>query len=139
MDKLGICNLACAEIAAQSIASLNESSMSADECNRQFDACFKELLEWSDWWFAKRRTVLAQVENDRPQEWAFAYALPANCATPLVIGSRPARMRNNVVFPQPLGPTTEMNSPARISRLTFVSALTISPDRDFKRFSRLPM
>src|SRR5215831_15860834 len=30
---------------------------------------------------------------------------------PAVAGSRPAMMRKNVVLPQPLGPTSEMNSP----------------------------
>lgn len=85
MDKLGICNLACAEIAAGSIASLDESSVSAAECNRQFDPCLTELLEWSDWWFAKTRATLAEIANDRLDEWTYAYALPTDCATPLML------------------------------------------------------
>lgn len=85
MDKLGICNLACSEIGADIIASLNEASVSAQQCNQQFDQCFKELLEWADWWFARRRTVLAEVPNDRPAEWTYAYQIPTDCATPLLI------------------------------------------------------
>src|SRR5476651_49697 len=41
-------------------------------------------------------------------------ARPSSKILPDVAGSRPARMRNNVVLPQPLGPTNEMNSPRSI-------------------------
>ncbi len=50
--------------------------------------------------------------------------------------SRPARMRSSVVLPQPLGPTTEMNSLSPMSTLTSDSATTISPDRDENRFPK---
>ncbi len=42
---------------------------------------------------------------------------PAHSATPDVACSSPARIRNSVVLPQPIDPTTERNSPSRISRI----------------------
>src|SRR5580698_8377995 len=38
-------------------------------------------------------------------------ARPSSRTSPALACSRPATMRKNVVLPQPLGPTTEMNSP----------------------------
>src|SRR3984957_4594669 len=42
---------------------------------------------------------------------------PSSSTSPDEARSRPATMRKNVVLPQPLGPTTEMNSPRSTSRL----------------------
>src|SRR6202000_814688 len=64
---------------------------------------------------------------------------PSHWMTPEDAFSRPARIRSSVVLPQPLGPTTEMNSFSRMSRLTFVNALTVSPERVLNRFSRPAM
>src|SRR5580704_13328022 len=61
--------------------------------------------------------------------------LPAMVALPPVGASSPARMRSSVVLPQPLGPTTEMNSPSATDRLTLDSATTPSPERDENRLS----
>ncbi len=44
---------------------------------------------------------------------------PSTFTVPDVTEVRPARMRSNVVFPHPLGPTTETNSFSLMSRLTF--------------------
>ena len=43
---------------------------------------------------------------------------------PLLAGSRPARIFSSVVLPQPLGPTTVMNSPSRIENSISDSACT---------------
>src|SRR5262252_1218436 len=50
---------------------------------------------------------------------------------PAVAGSRPAMMRRNVVLPQPLGPTSEMNSPGATARSMARNASSAS-----KRLSR---
>ena len=39
-------------------------------------------------------------------------SMPSSRILPLVGGSKPATMRSVVVFPQPLGPSSEKNSPA---------------------------
>src|ERR1700724_4374623 len=58
-------------------------------------------------------------------------ARPSSSTSPAEACSRPATMRKNVVFPQPLGPTTEMNSPRSTLRLMPRSA-SRSPN-DFDR------
>jgi hypothetical protein len=42
---------------------------------------------------------------------------PAIFADPEVLGIKPARIFKRVVFPQPDGPTTDMNSPCLIEKL----------------------
>src|SRR5207244_13509813 len=45
---------------------------------------------------------------------------------PDVAGSSPATLRRNVVLPQPLGPTTAMNSPRSTATSILVSASSLS-------------
>ena len=79
------CNKALARIRASKIASLNEDSLSAQECRRFYPEVISEMLEGPhDWSFANRREVLAQLgTNDREAEWVYAYALPANLGSPI--------------------------------------------------------
>lgn len=82
---LSICNMALAEIGADTIASLDESSVSARECNRVFNQCIEEMLEWSEWQTAIKRATLAEVANDRFDEWNYAFALPADLGTAILV------------------------------------------------------
>src|ERR1044071_9333248 len=50
--------------------------------------------------------------------------------SPLVASSRPAAMRSTVVFPEPDGPTTTMNSPSAISRSS-ESTTFVPPGKSF--------
>src|SRR5580693_6989145 len=59
-------------------------------------------------------------------------ARPSSSTSPALACSRPATMRRNVVLPQPLGPTTEMNSPRSTARLMPRSA-SRSPNDLLKR------
>src|SRR5690349_15085073 len=52
--------------------------------------------------------------------------LPSIVTRPAVAGSRPAMMRRKVVLPQPLGPTSEMNSPGATERSIARSASSVS-------------
>lgn len=86
-SSLQIANEALAECACGSIASFDENSLEANEVNRFFDLVFAELLDWTEWSFARRYVVLAEVTNDRAAEWNYCYALPTDCAAPLKIRS----------------------------------------------------
>lgn len=77
---ISICNVALAEVGADSIASLDEESVGARECRRAFDDAVADLLARSDWGFKTRRLNAAGVPNDRPAEWSYAYAMPADAA-----------------------------------------------------------
>src|SRR5580700_2349174 len=50
-------------------------------------------------------------------------ARPSSSTSPADACSRPATMRRNVVLPQPLGPTTEMNSPRATASLAVMLVL----------------
>jgi hypothetical protein len=80
------CNLALGELRAPPIADIAEDTTEARECARYYPQCLAILLERHDWSFANRRATLAQLgTNDRSSEWAYAYALPSDCAKPLRI------------------------------------------------------
>jgi len=83
--QIDICNQAVALLPAAPMASLDEASLEARECRRFYPQVVREMLEGPhDWSFANRRVALAAMAtNDRPSEWAFAYAVPADMGTPI--------------------------------------------------------
>jgi hypothetical protein len=83
-DQLDISNRAIGRIGAKPIASIDEASLEARECRRFYPSVIANMLEGpQDWSFAKQRVLLAEVDNGRPDEWAYAYQLPSNCASPV--------------------------------------------------------
>lgn len=83
-DQLDIFNRAVGRIAAAPVADVDEDSLAARECRRFYPSVIANALEApQDWSWAKQRVLLATVVNDRPAEWAYAYQLPSNCASPI--------------------------------------------------------
>lgn len=83
---IDLCNQALAEIWKGQIASLNEGSLEARECQRFAQTILNEMADWSDDLpLGRKRATLAQVPNSRPNEWRFAYATPADIAAPVAI------------------------------------------------------
>lgn len=78
--QVGICNAALSEIAADPINSIDEKSSSAFYCKMHYDSVIAELLTWTDWDWAIRRTTLAAQPNDRKGEWLYRYARPTDMA-----------------------------------------------------------
>src|SRR5580692_4643484 len=69
--------------------------------------------------------------NTKPRSRPGSFtARPSSNTSPAVACSSPATMRRKVVLPQPLGPTTEMNSPRSTSRLMPRSASSSPNDFD---------
>lgn len=85
LSLLDIYNMALGECPAGTIASVNEKSQSAYEVNRVGPQVIGEMVEEFAYDFAITRSSLAVVANDRGGEWAYAYAVPANLASPLRI------------------------------------------------------
>jgi hypothetical protein len=75
---IAICNLALGHIGRASINALDEKSSEARECAKFYEHARDTLIERSMWTFARRRAALAQVVNDAPERWAYAYALPGD-------------------------------------------------------------
>ncbi|GFM29270.1 hypothetical protein [Novosphingobium sp. PY1] len=81
-----LCNRALANVAKGQIASLNEDTLESRECVRFAQPLLDEMISWSDNIpLGRRRVVLAQVTNDRPAEWLYAYVVPNDMETPLGI------------------------------------------------------
>jgi hypothetical protein len=82
---LELCNRALGQIAAGAIASFDEGSLEARECERFAQPLLDELADWTEWRWLVKRVGLAIVTNDRPAEWLYAYAQPTDMAQPLAI------------------------------------------------------
>ena len=81
-----ICNEAISDVPAHPISNIDDqTSTEAQECARHLPGIVSELIEMHDWDFVRRRIALAEVANDRPEEWAHAYVLPASMASPIAL------------------------------------------------------
>lgn len=79
MSKVQICNRGASQyLGVGRINSFSEASPQAEQYELHYDDLRKSLLEKHWWVFATGIQRLAQVENDRPNEWAFKYVQPGN-------------------------------------------------------------
>lgn len=77
--------MALAELPEQRIDSLDDVNLASDFLNDQYRPAIDFLLEDHDYDFATKREALAQLVNDRPNEWRFCYRLPRDLAKPLIL------------------------------------------------------
>lgn len=80
-----ICNEAISDLPAHPIVGIDDSRTEARECNRHLNGVVADLIGMHDWEFVRRRTSLAIVVNDREGEWAYAYTLPDETVSPVVL------------------------------------------------------
>lgn len=80
-----ICNLALGMLREASIADINENNAQANACGLYYPHALSLMIEGPhDFSFLKRTASLALLlDNERDTEWAYAYALPADCSTPI--------------------------------------------------------
>jgi hypothetical protein len=84
-SEVDISNLALSHIGARSqVSSISppDGTVEAGYCARFYPLARRELLEAYSWPFALKRSVLAPLTNISTV-WAYMYARPANCITPL--------------------------------------------------------
>ncbi|WP_157035659.1 hypothetical protein [Sphingobium chungbukense] len=75
--------MALAELPEQRIDSLDDVNIASDFLNDQYQPAIAFLLEDHDYDFATKRDALAQMPNDRANEWQYTYRLPRDLARPL--------------------------------------------------------
>ena len=80
-----ICNEAISDLPAHPITGIDDSRTEARECNRHLNGVVADLIGMHDWTFARRRAPLASVTNDREGEWGYAYSLPDEIVSPIVL------------------------------------------------------
>ena len=108
---IDICNEALGEVPADQISDIDDiSSMSAKHCKRLYPGVISDLLEVNDWDFANRRVPLAQLGNDRPSEWTYAYALPSDMRSPLRLVPSTTAVNTGFVVPGTQGLTEQFLS-----------------------------
>lgn len=74
-----ICNLALGNIGKPTINALTEKSAEARECSRFFEHTRDLLLQAYPWRWAGKTAALAEITNDKPGEWGYAYRKPTDC------------------------------------------------------------
>jgi hypothetical protein len=87
-SKVDICNLALSHISqGASITAIEppDGSIYAEHCAQFYPIARDMCLEAHEWTFATTRVALASVDNPMPNQWAYAYALPADVIRPLAV------------------------------------------------------
>lgn len=79
-----ICNMALSDVPAKRIVSLDDTTVAAEACKREFTQAVEELMEMGEWGFARRRAILTPLTDTRPG-WAGAFAQPNDMAFPIRI------------------------------------------------------
>ena len=89
-----VCNLALAKVGdeAAQITSIpatpsEEYSKEANLCSKFYEVTLREVLEATEWKWARSRKALAQNADTPVFEWTYSFALPADCARPLKLAS----------------------------------------------------
>lgn len=82
---IDICNRALSSLAVGSIADFSDASIEARECGKFAPALLSEVSSWHDWGWQIATVALPSVDNDRPYEWTYAYAVPSDMEQPLLV------------------------------------------------------
>ena len=78
-SKIEICNMALVEIGAEPIASFNEDSEAARQCNTLYDQTRLTVLEEHKWNFTQRKVALASVDVPSGySQYSYAYSYPSD-------------------------------------------------------------
>lgn len=76
---VSICNLALSNIGKDNINALNEGTPEARACNQFYEHVRDMLLQSYPWRWAGKTLSLAEVANDKPGAWGYAYQRPTDC------------------------------------------------------------
>lgn len=81
IDKVTICNMALSRVGGRSkIEAIDEASTEADACELWYDYSLRQVLEASDWNFARKRLTLSTHSDDPPDGiWGYRYQYPSDC------------------------------------------------------------
>ena len=76
---VSICNLALSSLGKDNINALTDAGAEARACSQFYEHARDTLLQGYPWRFAGKTQAMAQISNDKPGKWAFAYARPNDC------------------------------------------------------------
>jgi hypothetical protein len=76
---VSICNLALTNLGKQNIQALTDAGAEAAACNQFYEHVRDLLLQSYPWHFAGKTASLAELTNDKPGAWSYAYRRPTDC------------------------------------------------------------
>lgn len=76
---VAICNIALSNIGKQNIEDLSDPNAEARVCRQFYDHVRDMLLQAYPWRFAGKTSSMAEVVNDNPGGWRYAYRRPTDC------------------------------------------------------------
>ena len=76
---VSICNLALSNLGKENINDLAEPSAEAKACRQFYEYVRDTLLQSYPWRFAGKTASLAELSNDKPGAWGYAYRRPNDC------------------------------------------------------------
>lgn len=76
---VSICNLALSHIGKNNINALTEPTAEARACQQFYAHSRDTLLQVYPWRFAGKTASLAEITNDKPGQWGYAYKRPQDC------------------------------------------------------------
>lgn len=97
MDIIGICNMALSLVGGSPIMSTADETVEAEECGRYYDIARKFCLESRDWTFAAKTRRLSPDATAISSEYAYSYALPADCLV-VRVASSDAQLKAPIEF-----------------------------------------
>lgn len=76
---VSICNLALSNLGKDNINALSDAGAEARACNQFYDHVLGTLLQAYPWRFAGKTQSLAELTNNKPGAWGYAYSRPVDC------------------------------------------------------------
>ena len=76
---VSICNLVLSNIGKDNINALTDAGAEARACSQFYEHTRDALLQVYPWRFAGASVSMAQVANDQPGQWGYAYQRPPEC------------------------------------------------------------
>jgi len=81
-SEVDICNLSLSHLGDDAtVSSINppEGSAQAEHCRRFYPIARRAMIAMHPWNMSTRRQALAEVADDPPDSWEYAYAVPNDC------------------------------------------------------------
>lgn len=85
LSAVQFCNLALDEIPADPLVSMEDNTIAAAVCRRQFPQAIGEVMEAGSWDFARKRVRLTRLGQADVRYWRSRFQMPNDMAMPLSI------------------------------------------------------
>ena len=85
LSAVQLCNLGLDEIPADPLVSLDDNTIAAAVCRRQFPQALGEVMEAGSWDFARKRVRMTRIGQADARYWRYRFQMPNDMAQPLAV------------------------------------------------------